>query len=297
MKNYDEMARNVLQRRDAYVQKQNRRRRIAGICVECACVVAVLSIGIFVVETKWNIQDRPHLNNPQIFETTPSNQIPTHVESATSGANVFSLLLSAEPGEKGTTLEKNLVLPMNYKLTISDIRGMDQAGVMALREQHKYEIETELNKYRLDDNAAWLHYSMLKRENYLISLVRIGSFQLYVEDFDAVESIRVTNGTPNGEMDIFFSAQNYYEGSDITLKPEQIPENAKGSGLKFNWSYTNVMLQELEKDPTADLSQFSDTVTFTVAYKNGDLQHCKIDILILEDGSICAVLRETSMSA
>ena len=82
MKNYEEMAWKVLQRRDAYLLRQKKRRRIVCGCFGCVCVAVVLSIGVWVSERSWDNPNSPILDDPHLFETLPTNQIPTQTDTA-----------------------------------------------------------------------------------------------------------------------------------------------------------------------------------------------------------------------
>lgn len=285
MKNYEQMAEDVLRRAEAYAlqQKQNR-RIIAGAAAAFGCLCLLIAAGIGGVR---ELRDEVSLEQPPAQVTVGSGV--TEDSAATreevSRTYGFTLLAAYTAEDAGTPLEENLKLPLNYSLRVRDLRGLTHAKAEAAVEEERETFRGKINQ------SGMTLGSCLRRDNYVISLVRIGSFRLCIEDYSVVQSISVRSTTDNGWIDIALSDGTFPKGAEVTLTTDQIPERDRELWLVINWKYSKAVLEALDADPATPLSEFSDTVIFTVNYTDGTAQECEVRILVQDDGQIVACLQ------
>lgn len=284
MKNYEQMAQDVLRRAEAYQLRQKRNRRtIAGTAAALGCLCLVLAAGIGAAREPGDdiFLEQPPVQATQGPAVTEDSAATREEVSRTYG---FTLLAAYTAEDAGTPLEENLALPLNYSLRVRDLRGLTDSEAEAAVEEERALCHEKINQ------ATVTYWSCKRREDYVISMVRTGCFRLRIEDYSAVESITVRSTTDNGWIDIALSDGTFPKGSDVTLTPDQIPERDRGLWLVINWKYSKAVLAALDADPAAPLSEFSDTVVFEVSYNDGTVQQCAVQILVRDDGQIEACL-------
>ena len=300
MKNYEQMAEDVLRRAEEYTVRRKRNQRIVATAAVFACLSLLIAVNIIMV----GMEQTPFIENPAQMGSQPTegSKEPDNPNPSTSIPDEYKqqdygvvLLVASSPNDPGTKLVENLTLPMNYFLRVRDLRGLDSAERdLAINE------ERNLNDQVWDEglgSANWKRVNGLVRDNYMISFVRINQFCLKIENFDLVESISIRCTTKYGELDVEYCdkiATNWWE---VELLPEDISEFYRENGLRISWDYTTALLEELDKDPSMPLSTFSDVVTFTVNFLDGTVQESKVRIAIREDGQIFTCLLGDEVTA
>ena len=290
MKNYEEMTKNVFHRRDAYLAKKNQQRIVVGSTLAAAaCLTGVITLR----------QGHPTTENSTLFEATLPSQTLVQTQPPTSPipslpavteANLTVLAYTVNGSQ--TQLEKNIALPLAYYMGVTDIRSLStEEEIKTLMDRQSAATEEYLQKLcGSDDLRGICHARVLRRENFIISSLRCGSLQLCLDQMNNIQSINVKTSSGYGEVtvhqDVFDDSHSYERGFDVTVDTEALTDNA----LLIDWMYSAKLLAELETDPTAALTDFSDTITVTVIYQNGTEQSCCIDIIINEDSSIWALL-------
>lgn len=288
MKNYEEMTKNVFQRRDIYVARRKQSRRIVGLVltVVMVCLMGVLALG----------RDGAAPANSTLQATsspTQASQPPTmpQVETDPTQRGYQLTILACSTDAVETPLREDILLPLIYRMDVEDIRDLTSEEAIAARmRQCSSELEERLMDLLPTDRADILGLSnrnTLRRDDYIISTLRYGSFQLRCDDWADVASVRIGTTTGYGMVTAYWDPADHLRGFEITV--DQFSQEASAP-LLIDWMYSSQLLEELDQDPTVPLSHFSDTITISTTYHDGTVQTHHIPIIIHEDGSISASL-------
>lgn len=291
MKNYNEMTENVFHRRDVYVARRKRTRRITGmaLAVVMVCLIGALTLGrdsTVPIASTLQAAPSPTQTSPT---TQPSTVSP--VETTPTEHTYQLTILACSTGAIETPLQEDVLLPLIYYMDVEDIRDLtSEETIEARMHQSSAELEERLMDLSATDHDHILglsHIRTLRRDNYIISTLRYGSFQIRCENWDDVASVHIQTTTGYGEITAFRDATDYQLGFDITVV--KLPSD-NTAPLLIDWMYSSKLLEELDQDPTTPLSHFSDIITVTTTYKDGTIQTHHIPILLHDDGSISASL-------
>lgn len=293
MKNYDEMTENVFRRRNIYVARQKQTRRVTGIALTVAavCLVGALTLSRSneaPIADTLHAAPAPTQTAPTTLPSTasPVETSPTEAPPMEHAYQLTFLAHSANAVE--TPLQEDIILPLTYYIDVTDTRDLTPEATEALMRQQAAELESRLMDLLDDTDILGLsHRRTLRRDNYIISTLRYGSFQIWCERWDEVASVRIQTTTGYGEITAFRDATDYQLGFDITIA--ELPSDDTAP-LLIDWMYSNKLLEELEQDPTTPLSHFCDTITVTTTYEDGTIQTHHIPIILHDDGSISASL-------
>lgn len=306
MKTYEQMAEDVFNRSQIYINKQRRNRKIIACAGAVGCMALLIAINSIVAGTgtkdivpfveQPSIQMDNHI--PQVSKPTegtkPQEQLPIEVPGEDAFGDRGIVLLAARTmTAMGVPLEDNLELPLNYSLRVRDFRGMSS------EERIRAELEEKaLHQLKMNDGLGGASMKLgncTNRENYMISFIRTGCFRLlWTKDHTSVKSIRIYSTTNYGKIEVFLSNNTYPHGPEVILMPEDIPEQDLENGFRINWKYSNAVLDALDENPTRPFSDFSDVVVFAVEFSDGSVQECKAEILLHDDGEVTTRLVSTS---
>ena len=302
MKNYEQMAEVVLRRAEACVLLQKRNRRIAATATAFGSLCLLIAVSITVMSTGM-MRDNPSLEQPpslmgsqatEDWDSTGGDATehqPTDAATEGNSSQEIGIILLAAytMEEEGTLLTEDLALPLNYSLRIRDLRGLSEdERAQAIMEERK------LCDEKMNQSISGTSMKLGKctpRENYVLSFVRNGCFRLRIEEYSIVECISIQSTTNYGKLDVSLSNFTFPKGQVVTLTPDEIPEADQERGLVINWGYSNAVLEALDDDPEIPLTDFSDTVVFTVNYTDGTSRKCEVKIQIWDDGQIFARLQ------
>lgn len=304
MKNYEQMAVDVLRRAEEYAIEQKRTRKVVTSIAAFGCLALLIVVNTVVLAAK-KMNESPSLILPSIQmdhhttegtktteATQPQDQLPiVQPGKDTFGDTGIVLLVARTSNATGTPLENDLELPLNYSLRVRDLRGL------SAKERLQAELEERaLHAVKMKESlgeASMKLGNCTNRENYMISFVRTGCFRLlWIKDHSSVKSISIKSTTIYGKIEVCLSNSTYPHGQEVTLLPEEIPEWDWDNGLRINWKHSNAVLKILDEDPATPLSTFSDTVVFTVSFTDGTTQECAVRILVQDDGEVIACLQD-----
>lgn len=287
MKNYEEMTQNVFQRRDAYVAKRKQDRRIIGVVLTTVFVCLISALAL--------IRDRA-LPNDSTLHIAPSLELTSPMvlpeDTAPAGQALPLTILACTTDAEMVPLQENVVLPLIYYMDVADIRTLSsEEAIKELAKQQSSRMEERLlslQSAKHTDILGLSHTRTLRRNNYLISTVRFGSFQFRCWDWSEVASVHIETATGYGEVTSYWELSDHLRGPSVTV--DRFPSDGTDP-LLIDWMYSSQLLDELEHDPTMPLSSFSDTITISITYRDGKQQRHQIDLIINEDGSIWASLQ------
>lgn len=301
MKNYEEMIDNVFRRRDAYVARQKCGRRILGSALTAvtACLVGVILLN--------QNKTAPAVSSLQETLSSSVSATDSQPEQAPAKTESRLTLLAYTTNAVEAQMQEDITLPLAYYIGVTDIRDLhSEEAVKALMEQQTAQMDAYLlglcgnEDIDRSDLRGICHTRTLRRDHYIISTLRCGSFQLCFDHAKDVETVNVKAVTGYGEVSVYRETiedpTSYSRGFDITVDAEDFYPEDYNDELLIDWMYSEKLLVELENDPTTSLTNYSDTIVITVTYKDGTEQSRKIDIFINDDGSISALLHSDPVS-
>lgn len=195
---------------------------------------------------------------------------------------------SLENGSAFKTLELNESFPYGYKISFESAKGMSEeeknAAVEKKNDELFHMIENNSEKYDCGTGMAFA------KGNLIFTAVTHNNFKLKLENLEDVESVTVKVSSGWGQMnyyvDKFIHSENlaFLKGDEITVK-------TSGTGLdydetaRFKWKCSDKMIAAIAENPDIKLSSFSDTITFTVLYKDNTEQTGTVDVSFDDDGN------------
>lgn len=228
----------------------------------------------------------------------------SQINSLTTKKNInpFIMVAGAIEGENEyKTLKLNETFSFAYKISVIDIRGMD--------EKEREEAVAKANKM-LDDIAE---NTGVEPFNYSIGCVRGGfeniifietmanSIKLDLADKENIKTINVKNSSEWGYIEYYDSKLIESEqeegkatwiprGNEITITAEQYHQDSGG----FHWKNSYKLDNAIDANPDIPLSSFKDTITFTVEYIDGSKETGVIDVVFDDEGDGSFIVREYS---
>lgn len=198
-----------------------------------------------------------------------------------------------------------------FRLMLMDTRKKSQSDIDAFKESAKKYYET-LEKKRdalgNDGYGTMLRSSACPGENYYLKEIEMGEFILDVDDYSKVENIELTNSnkylklvmqmyTDNTDKyehtlgDIVFLEKNIDVNGDEMQKSKDsktfemgVGEKEINPGCAITYKHSYEFCQMLEQKPDFDLSTLTDTLVFTVNYKDGKKAVTNINVNFNADG-------------
>lgn len=316
MKTYEQTARDALQRIDAIHTKRRCRRQNAWratVALSCVALTVFCSAQIPLLSPKTNtaLPQESHLSQTHMSVTLPPE---TDARIVTS---VLRMAYLSKGGWESHSMEKQTEMPMRYRLSVIDSRGLTVAQRDALREQRVEQLHQELVACYGDFseaggsvNSAW--------DNALFVMLRGGSFQLDVDEQKTVESLSAECRSIYGEAEFSVHSGSLVgqkvvyraKGQDgierrveedarngnaclhamgITLDGATYHSVRSDGAMYIYWRPSSKMYEALNADPTKALSDFSDQMIVTVRYTDGSCERHVLDIVFHDDGSIGAI--------
>lgn len=296
MKSYDEMTDHVLRRRDAYAVRQRRKRigAAAAIAAAMGCMACVIVLGQEPAPSVTGTLSAAPEPSQTVQQTQPTTQPPVEPQGEEPRLTFLAYTAQMEEAE----LEENVALPLAYYIGVTDIRGLTtETEIVEQMKQSSADLDAFLRQFEGEDDVQGIcHRRVLRRENYIISLARCGSFRLCLDQIGDIKAVTVETSSGYGEVTVhqgvFDGSHAYDRGFCVTVDADAV----KDGELMIDWGYSTALLEELEADPTVPLTDFTDTVTITVTCGDGGSLSCAIDLTINEDGTVWALLNSQQSS-
>ena len=127
MKNYEEIANSVFERRDAYVTRQKQKRRTAMKIASATCAFALVALGAFgVAKSGWLTPDTPPVDDPAVTAPTDITNNPDAVGGDMEECTIHSPYYHVIPICCGTDIVKEYDVHMqDYKASPGDCPEVD----------------------------------------------------------------------------------------------------------------------------------------------------------------------------
>ena len=264
MKHYDEMTQSVLARAEKErIVRKKRSRVILSTVVSACCLAAVMLMGI-------QRQTPDPLNLIQDTTTAPSAQQPSDAETNPLSKGNYSIqLLSMSQDGSYVKLVENVTTPLFAQFRIRDVRGLTEGERDEVQKEEKRLAEATFAQLPGDTSLQ----QMSNREA-IITLAYVGKITVEIEDYTQVEDISVAS-TGIGQLDTStWTGKNYSQRYSVT------------------WFPSDGARKMIEQDPTLKPSQFRDTITFTITYKDGTVVTKMVDISFDDEGYAYIVQRD-----
>ena len=324
MKSYEETARDALQRIEVICTKRRcRRRNIIRTTIAMGCVALTVFCSTQLSLLTPNVSDG--LPTETDAPHTSALQKPTSETDTRIVTSVLQMAYLSNNGWDSCDMEKQIEIPMRYRLSVVDVRGLTAAQRDALREEKVEQLlHQELNEYYegYNDGGGFVNNAW---DNAMFILLRGGSFQLDVEEQKTVASLSAECGSIYGEVElavhsgnlvgekVTYQAKNY-DGIERVMEQDTRNGNAylHGMGITMDgaiyhriqsdgamyiyWKPSSKMYETLNEAPTKRLSEFTDRMTITVSYTDGTCESHLLDIVFHDDGSIGAIYQGVTQS-
>ena len=253
--------------------------------VSCAAAVVIL-LGVGVCK------------NDLFQPSNPIEKNPTVTSEKDCTYKSMILLASMQEGiVKETTLQKGVEIPLQYKISVTDIRNINKTQIDIIAENEKGKLKTELSKVGLDENPSGVSRgNVLVRENVIIQTIRVGVFKLKLDNNQNVQEINIESKTGYGEVEIGLLSNSieptkrWVHGEKISLDGETysriLQEEKDGKGnFEIGWKHSNKVIDAINENPDIDLSSFRDTMTICIEYKDDTVEIFEFDIRFESDGT------------
>lgn len=192
------------------------------------------------------------------------------------------------------TLKLNDNFPFAYKISLIDVRGMSKSE----REETYLKARDSAITYTETVNSSRVTVRG-SGENVILTEHYASFIKLDLKNIENVKSINVKTSTEWGQIEYYDSKLSETEiekgntrpiphGNEITISAEQYHNDCEG----FSWKNTAEMTQAIDANPDTPLSTYSDTITFTIEYKDGSKEIGVIDVVFDDEGNGSFISRE-----
>lgn len=180
-----------------------------------------------------------------------------------------------ELGNSGNTATCGKGSTGNDAVTINHIRG----GYIALNLDDYSNVKT----FKVQNSSE---YGILSFD-YLVNREKIDNL---IADFDASDDKENYNFTQE-DINLILGQGNEFVVSGDELRSskdsglyEGGTKNIVNFGYRLNWDMSQELVAKIEEDPYFDLSQITDTITFTVEFNDGTVKTASMNLYFDSDG-------------
>lgn len=230
--------------------------------------------------------------------TSPGKAESTAGTSTATGWGGVMLAYAADGEGETQYLELGVTVPLSYKMKVTDLRGLSEKERDAV-------IEKESREYKAEIDALLYYGGYDVMENVLICRTVSNQYTLDIDDPASVENIHLTCteygllGYPDFRNSVE-TANAFLTGTDLTIPGDvyaQIMElEAAGeSHFGIDWRTSGEMDEAIDADPDKPLSSYSDTLTFTVNFKDGTVAQSVVELTFDDDGNLTATCVESGL--
>ncbi len=303
MKNYNEMANDVLRRIGEHETEKRNRRKIAKRVVApifAVCLVSILGIGLwkgnFLKTTPpTELDDSTIIGEKDWIDDTNKEKFKSIILLSSVNKNIQ---------QKNIVLQKEIELPLQYNIEVTDIRNLGQNEIESIVNKKKAQLSNQLSEMGIEENPSGVSRGSVDvRENVIITSLAIGTFLIKADDYSQIKSINVKNSSEFGQVEFVLLSNSidlkdsFPHGTNITIDGEicanimKDMQQEKGH-FEINWRHSLKVKEEINNNPNIDLSSFFDSMTITIEYKDGSTEVTNIDINFNKDGTIIIIPRE-----
>ena len=298
MKNYEHMARDVLQRIERIENARTRRKKrfVRGAAVMTCMAVLVLA-GLMVT-------DKDKLT-PSV-----SDDIITSSGEDWVSASIMQKVYLSNGNKRVTAMQVSQGI--QYRLQVIDLRGLTQAQRKAQFDEQRQLIAAQQDAW-MEQGTAMRGF-VQQRDNVLVSSLSTTGFSLDVGDWTTVTQVKGECSSGYGQVELALYAPHLAGRSvEYTLftadGDHRLSKPVYGAGncwlygpgvalsgewcrdgkLTIMWKPDKALLEALDAQPETPLSAFSDTLTVAVSYQDGTVEEHTVRMHFSDDGVVDAV--------
>ena len=272
MRTYDEIAQSVIRRAKSH--KAIRNRCILGV----TAAVCVLGICLGFMATRSPVEEgKPSLQAPIVTDPTAPQEA--------------RVTLLYNDGSQTTQMQADVMSPCRMEVRVRDVRDLTEEEKRAVCEEEK---EYAREVIAAHPEAKGYQRATYGGDNVVMTTISAGHFILGVEDPTELESI---HASVEGVLQLcYLPPYNTEYYGQITReylleRPQLLACYYEPyGGFQIGWVFSSELFLSYDEDPVS-LSNFRDTITITVTFRDGTVEEHAIDILFDDDGQVYALYR------
>lgn len=258
MKSYDEMAQSVLIRaeKERMIQKRRNRNIVLSVIACACCLACAILVGIRL--------NTPEPQDPMLNDVTASTApepSATETDPIPKESHEITLLSMSEDGTYVQMLD-GVSMPLYAQFRIRDVRGLTDEEIDKVEREEKANAEAVFAKIKGDSSIG-----QFSGHGAVISILFVGKVGVMIDDFTLVEDVSITT-TSVGSL----------------IRNTAIYNDSNARLYAVTWLPSYETRELICEDPTIKPSQFHDTITFTVTYKDGAVATAVVDLIFDDEG-------------
>lgn len=270
MKSYDEMAQSVLIRaeKERMIQKRRNRNIVLSVIACACCLACAILVGIRL--------NTPEPQDPMLNDVTASTApepSATETDPIPKESHEITLLSMSEDGTYVQMLD-GVSMPLYAQFRIRDVRGLTDAEIDKVRREEHLAANAIFAQIKGDNSI-----SQFWGNRKVVTVLYVGRISVMIDDFTQVEDVSITS-TDVGSL---FPSGIKYRDSNRRL-------------YAVHWLPSEETKKLIDEDPTIKPSQFHDTITFTVTYKDGAVATAVVDLTFDDEGMAYITQREIAVN-
>ena len=231
------------------------------------------------------------------LSTLPGKAESTASDSTATGWGGVLLAYAADGDVETQYLELGVTVPLSYKMTVTDLRGLseEERDRVVEKGERRYKKEME------DSSGARVYYGGYQvMKNVVICRVVCNEYVLDIDYPESVESIHLSCtkygllGYPDWRDE---AESSFVSGTDLTIPGDvyaQLIQLDRGH-FGIDWRASGEMDEAIDADPDKPLSSYSDTLAFTVHFKDGTTAQSVIELTFDDEGNLTATCVESGL--
>lgn len=229
---------------------------------------------------------------------TNTNNGTTELETSKSAAS-GTITVYAAIGNEKEELQSGVQTPLLYNIAAVDLRGLDDKSIdKKIEDTNSAQTKAVLNTNK--NYEASIRQDSKFVESTYFHIIQLNNFIIEPSSEKEVESIQLQCGK-YGQLNYWDCRENvelknrFPKGNDLTISGNiyyEIIKESSGNPLQIGWDPSEEMYQEISDNPNSTVSDYTDTLLFTVNYTDGTKEHCAIDLSFDENGTMIAEYAE-----
>ena len=258
MKSYDEMTQSVLVRaeKERIVQKRRNRNIVLSVIAGVCCLTCAILVGMRL--------NTPEPQDPMLNDVTVSTApepSTTETDPISKKSHEITLLNMSEDGTY-VQMVNDVNMPLYAQFRIRDVRGLTDAEIDKVRREEESAANAIFAQIKGDSSIA-----QFSGHGAVISTFFVGKIGVLIEDFTLVEDVSITT-TSVGSL----------------IRDTAIYNDSNARLYAVTWLPSYETRELICEDPTIKPSQFRDTITFTITYKDGAVGTAVVDLTFDDEG-------------
>lgn len=206
-------------------------------------------------------------------------------------------------------LNKEIKLPLQYNIEVTDIRNLNQNEIENIVNKKKEQLRVQFAEMGIEENQSGISRGSVDvRENAIITSSAVGVFLIKTDDYDKIKSINVKNNSEFGQVEFVLLSDSidikdrFPHGSNISIDGDLCSKfmsdiQQEKAHFEINWRHSLKVKEEINQNPNINLSTFNDSMTITIEYSDGSIEVTNIEIIFNQDGSVFILPKGTTQTS